>query len=139
LSILSSWTLKRRLHFEEADDATGPKNRYEPIALTAEENNRLVEFTRRHKTSQALALRARIVLACQQDRANNQVERWFATLNQKQIRRGTHRSTIELEQAIRSYPSVYNRDPKPFVWTKTADQILESIKRFCLRISNSGH
>lgn len=69
----------------------------------------------------------------------NQVERWFATLTQKQIRRGTHRSTVELEQAIRSYLNVYNRDPKPFVWTKTADQILESIKRFCMRTSNSGH
>lgn len=69
----------------------------------------------------------------------NQVERWFAELTEKQIRRGTHRSTMQLEQAIRSYLKVYNRDPKPFVWTKTADQILESIKRFCMRTSNSGH
>ena len=69
----------------------------------------------------------------------NQVERWFATLTQRQIRRGTHRSTLELEQAIRTYLHVYNRDPKPFVWTKTADQILESIKRFCMRTSESGH
>jgi hypothetical protein len=68
----------------------------------------------------------------------NQVERWLATLTERQIRRGTHRSTIELEQAIRSYMHVYNRDPKPFVWTKTADQILDSIKRFCMRTSNSG-
>lgn len=69
----------------------------------------------------------------------NQVERWFALLTQKQIRRGTHRSTVELEAAIRSYLKIYNHDPKPFTWTKTADQILDSIKRFCLRISNSGH
>ena len=69
----------------------------------------------------------------------NQVERWFATLTERQIRRGTHRSTVELERAIRDYLSVNNRDPKPFVWTKTADQILESIKRFCMRTSNSGH
>lgn len=62
-----------------------------------------------------------------------QVERWFAQLTEKQIRRGTHRSTIELERHIRSYLNVYNRDPKPFVWTKTADQILESIRRFCMR------
>jgi transposase len=68
----------------------------------------------------------------------NQVERWFATLTQRQIRRGTHRSTVELEQAIRTYLHVYNRDPRPFVWTKTADQILESIKRFCMRTSESG-
>jgi len=51
----------------------GPKNRYEPITLTVEENNRLLEWTRRHKTSQALARRARIVLACQQDRSNREI------------------------------------------------------------------
>src|SRR5271170_6004931 len=69
----------------------------------------------------------------------NQVERWFATLTERQIRRGTHRSTVELERAIRQYLTVNNRDPRPFVWTKTADQILESIKRFCMRTSESGH
>jgi transposase len=69
----------------------------------------------------------------------NQVERWFATLTEKQIRRGTHRSTRQLEQAIRSYLDTYNADPKPFVWSKSADDILASIERFCLRISNSGH
>ena len=69
----------------------------------------------------------------------NQVERWFATLTERQIRRGTHRSTRELEQAIRMYLDTNNRNSKPFVWTKTADQILDSIKRFCMRTSNSGH
>ncbi len=69
----------------------------------------------------------------------NQVERWFATLTEKQIRRGTHRSTRQLEQAIREYLDTYNADPKPFAWAKSADDILSSIERFCLRISNSGH
>ena len=69
----------------------------------------------------------------------NQVERWFATLTEKQIRRGTHRSTRELEEAIRDYLNLHNVDPKPFAWTKTADDILASIERFCLRTSNSGH
>jgi transposase len=69
----------------------------------------------------------------------NQVERFFATLTERQIRRGTHRSTIELERAIKAYLHTYNRDPRPFVWTKTADQILDSVKRFCMRTSNSGH
>jgi transposase len=69
----------------------------------------------------------------------NQVERFFATLTQRQIRRGTHRSTLELERAIKAYLHNHNLDPRPFVWTKTADQILESLKRFCLRTSNSGH
>ena len=67
----------------------------------------------------------------------NQVERWFATLTEKQIRRGTHRSTRQLEQAIRSYLDTYNADPKPLAWAKSADDIFDSIGRFCLRISNS--
>jgi transposase len=69
----------------------------------------------------------------------NLVERWFAALTEKQIRRGTHRSTPALESAIRTYIDISNEQPKPFVWTKTADQILESVARFCQRISNSGH
>jgi len=69
----------------------------------------------------------------------NQVERWFATLTTKQIRRGTHRSTRQLEDAIRSYLDQYNADPKPFMWTKSAADILASIERFCLRTSNSRH
>jgi len=69
----------------------------------------------------------------------NQVERWFATLTQKYLRRGTHRSTRQLEQAIRDYLAVHNANPKPFVWNKTADDILASIKRFCMRISDSRH
>jgi len=69
----------------------------------------------------------------------NQVERWFSTLTQKYLRRGTHRSTRQLEQAIRQYLDRDNADSKPFVWTKSADDILASIQRFCLRISNSGH
>jgi transposase len=69
----------------------------------------------------------------------NLVERWFALLSERQIKRGTHRSTLELERAIRHYLGTYNKDSKPFVWTKTADEILASVARFCSRISNSGH
>jgi transposase len=69
----------------------------------------------------------------------NQVERFFADLTNKQIRRGAHRSTLELEQAIRQYIDIRNHHPKPFVWTKTADDILASIERFCQRTSGSGH
>jgi transposase len=69
----------------------------------------------------------------------NQIERWFALLSEKQIKRGTHRSTLELEQAIRKYLSIYNTKPTPFMWTKTADEILASLARFCKRISDSGH
>ena len=69
----------------------------------------------------------------------NLVERWFAALTEKQLRRGVHRSTRELEAAIRRYIDLSNAAPKPFVWTKTADEILASVARFCHRISNSGH
>ena len=68
----------------------------------------------------------------------NLVERWFALLTQKQIRRGAHRSTRALETAIRAYIAISNEQPKPFVWTKSADEILASIERFCRRISDSG-
>ncbi len=69
----------------------------------------------------------------------NLVERWFALLTEKQLRRGVHRSTKELETAIRTYIQHHNKDPKPFVWTKTADQILASVARFCTRTSGTGH
>jgi len=69
----------------------------------------------------------------------NLVERWFATLTERQLRRGVHRSPRELEAAIRRYLDQHNRNPKPFVWTKTADQIFASIARFCQRTSDSGH
>jgi len=69
----------------------------------------------------------------------NQVERFFAELTNKQLRRGAHRSTLELERAIRQYIDIRNRHPKPFVWTKSADQILASIERFCKRTSGTGH
>ena len=69
----------------------------------------------------------------------NQVERWFALLTERQLRRGTHRSTRALEDAIRLYLAVYNEDPKPFVWIKSADEILANIARFCLRTSEAGH
>ena len=69
----------------------------------------------------------------------NQVERWFATLTEKRIRRGTFSSTASLEAAIRGYVDTHNEHPRPFVWTKTAEQILDSIKRYCLLTSDTGH
>ena len=63
----------------------------------------------------------------------NQIERFFANLTEKQIRRGVHRSTRELEAAIRDYIEAVNDDPKPFRWTKSASDILASIERFCTR------
>lgn len=69
----------------------------------------------------------------------NQVERWFALITEKQIRRGTHRSTTELESAIASWIETYNQNPRPLIWTKNAEDILDSIRRFCERTYESGH
>ena len=66
----------------------------------------------------------------------NIVERWFAELTNKQVRRGVHRSIAELELAIRAFIDAHNADPKPFAWTKTADQILSSIARFAQRTTD---
>ena len=61
----------------------------------------------------------------------NQVERWFAELTRKQLRRGVHTSTRQLERDIRNFIERHNENPKPFRWTKSADEILASVKRFC--------
>jgi transposase len=63
----------------------------------------------------------------------NLVERWFAELTNKRIRRGAFRSVNELKSAIREFIDVHNENPKPFVWTRTADQILDSIARYARR------
>ena len=69
----------------------------------------------------------------------NLVERWVAELTTKWLRRGSHRSVAELEAAIQAWIEAWNADPRPFVWTKTADQILDTITTYCQRINNSGH
>jgi len=69
----------------------------------------------------------------------NQVERWFAYLTEQKIRRGAHKSVQALEADIRSWIASWNQDPKPFVWTKTAEEILDSLKRYLQRISGGRH
>ena len=69
----------------------------------------------------------------------NLVERWFAELTTKKLRRGAHRSVRDLNADIRAWIETSNDDPKPYVWTKTADQILESIATYCTRINESRH
>ena len=69
----------------------------------------------------------------------NLVERWFAELTTKKLRRGSHRSVRELNADIRAWIETWNENPRPFVWTKTADEILDSIARYCKRINDSGH
>jgi transposase len=69
----------------------------------------------------------------------NLVERWFAELTNKKLRRSAHTSVRQLNHDIRSWINTWNDDPRPYVWTKTADQILESISTYCRRITNSAH
>ena len=69
----------------------------------------------------------------------NQVERFFAEITQKRIRRGVFRSVEALEAAIESYLAAHNADPKPFAWVADADSILDRVKRVCERTSDSGH
>ena len=69
----------------------------------------------------------------------NLVERWFGELTTKKLRRGAHRSVRALNADIRAWIDTWNDHPRPFVWTKTADEILESIARYCTRINESRH
>jgi len=69
----------------------------------------------------------------------NLVERWFGELTSKLLKRGTHRSVRDLNTDIRAWIQTWNHNPRPYVWTKTADQILDSIRRYCQRINDSRH
>jgi transposase len=69
----------------------------------------------------------------------NLVERWFAELTNRKLRRSAHRSVLELERDVRRWINEWNKDPKPFVWTKTADEILETLAAYCERINDSRH
>jgi putative transposase len=69
----------------------------------------------------------------------NQVERWFGLITQRAIRRGSFRSVKELVQKIDDFVQHYNRKQRPFIWTATADSILQKIARLCSRISGTRH
>jgi transposase len=69
----------------------------------------------------------------------NQVERWFGLLTDKKLRRGVHKSLRALENDIRAWIKAWNADPKPFIWTKTADEILERLASYLDRIPGAGH
>lgn len=69
----------------------------------------------------------------------NLVERFFATLTEQQLRRGTHRSVPALEQAIREYLAINNKQPQPFHWTKSADEIIASVNSVLKGINRTGH
>ena len=68
----------------------------------------------------------------------NLAERWFAELTNRKLRRSAHRSVTELEAGIRKWINEWNKDTKPFIWTKSADEILEALAEYCDRISEAG-
>jgi transposase len=69
----------------------------------------------------------------------NLVERWFAELTRRKLRRSAHRSVRELETDLRKWTNEWNKNPKPFMWTKTADDIFDTLAAYCERINDSGH
>jgi transposase len=69
----------------------------------------------------------------------NQVERWFGLLTDKQLRRGVHKSVHALEKDIRTWIATWNENPRPFVWTKTADELFDRLNAYLQRIPGAGH
>jgi transposase len=69
----------------------------------------------------------------------NLVERFFAEITVKLLRRGVHRSVTALEADIRAWIDNWNTNPRPYIWTRTADEILESLAAYCRRINDSRH
>ena len=94
------------------------------LTIAPDERETLVRWSRPPKTARALAQRA---------------PSFWPVRPERQIRRSARRSHREMEEANQEYVRSDNRHPKPFVWTKTADEILASLPRFCQRISSSGH
>ena len=69
----------------------------------------------------------------------NQVERWFGFLTDQMIRRGVHKSVQALEKDVRAWIETWNENPRPFMWTKTAEEILDSLAKYIAKISGGGH
>jgi hypothetical protein len=101
------------------------------LDLSDEERETLARWARRRKSSQALAIRSRIVLGSAEGLTNVAVVAL--------LRRSDHRSVQALEADIRNWVKAWNESPEPFIWTKAAEQILESIGRLLKRISDAGH
>jgi hypothetical protein len=69
----------------------------------------------------------------------NQVERWFGFLTDQLVKRGVHKSVVALENDVREWIATWNADPRPFAWTKTAEEILATPSTNISRISDAGH
>jgi hypothetical protein len=111
------------------------------LTLSGDEQATLQRWARRAKSSQALALRANIIIHLTPTSSSwlNQVERWFGLMTEKLLRRGVHKSVRQLEKDILAWVDKWNEDPSPFIWTKSAEEILESLGRLLRRIKDPGH
>ncbi|WP_327381460.1 helix-turn-helix domain-containing protein [Streptomyces sp. NBC_01207] len=101
------------------------------LVLSADERGQLVRWARRAKT-------AHVHFTPTGSSWITQVERWFGLLTDKLIRRGVHTSVKALEDDIRAWIETWNEDPKPFAWTKTADEILKSLADYLTKITPSN-
>jgi transposase len=125
------------IHFLNRIDEAYPENAGEEIHL-------ILDNYGTHKTPKVkrwLQRHPRFVVHFTPTSASwlNQVERFFAEITDKRIRRGVFQNVKVLEQAINDYLDAHNQNPKPFVWTATAELILSRVKDNCERINNSGH
>jgi transposase len=111
------------------DEAVPPKNEIHLVL-----DNYVTHKTKRTKAWLARHPRFHVHFTPTYSSWLNQVERFFALITERCIKRGVHRSTRALEKDIRAFLKVHNDAPKPFVWTKSSDQILDSIRRFCGRV-----
>ena len=128
---------KEFIHFLNRIDEAYPENAGEEIHL-------ILDNYGTHKTPKVkrwLQRHPRFVVHFTPTSASwlNQVERFFAEITEKRIRRGAFQNVKALEQAICDYLDAHNENPKPFVWTATAELILSRVKDNCERINNSGH
>ena len=105
--------------------------------MTDDERDKLVSWARRRTSAAGLFVLPRF--DPDQFLLDDLVERWFSELTTKKLQRSTHRSTRPLNADIRAWIDTWNENPRPYVWVKTADEILDSIGRYCQRINDSAH
>jgi transposase len=122
-----------------AGSASGPGKRTDRKASTAPRSDLATHKTPAIKAWLARHPRFHIHFTPTGSSWINQVERWFSYLTTDLLQRGVYKNVQALEKDIRQWIQSWNADPKPFVWKKTAEEILNSLSRYISRISGAGH